>query len=436
MALEEINLVLQEMHSTQHEWRTSPVSQRELCLNRMAELLLDTKEVSARLITEEMGKPLAQALAEVEKCARLCSYYAKEGKAFLQAEMVQTDYVKSYRSFHPLGIILGIMPWNFPFWQVFRFATPNIMAGNAALLKHAPNSTGAGLRIEQLFLEAGFPKNLFRTIVTDVEDVASVIKHPLVTGISLTGSNRAGKSVASTAGQVLKKVVLELGGNDPYVILEDADLKNAAQQCVLSRLNNAGQVCIAAKRLIVVTPVKEQFEALILDNIKAYVMGDPLSANTTLGPMARKDLRDTLQDQVSRLKQQGARCLVGGEIPDRKGYYYPVTVFTDVKEDTLAFEEEIFGPVICIVPARDEAHALELANATDYGLAAVVFTSDTKRGERIAENSLHAGTCAVNTQVKTDPRLPFGGIKQSGFGRELSIEGMREFMNVKTIIVD
>ena len=309
------------------------------------------------------------------------------------------------------------------------------MVGNAGLLKHAPNSTGSALFIEELMLKAGFPNGLFRSLVIDVSLSPFIIHHPHVMAVTITGSNLAGKSVAQEAGAAMKKVVLELGGNDPYIILEDADLELAAEQCVLSRLNNAGQVCIAAKRMIVVKKLKPLFEALVLKKAKTYLMDDPLNPNTLLGPLAREDLRIKLHDQVERSIKAGARCIMGGILPTNKGYYYPATVLTNVSNDSPAFREELFGPVICIIEAKDEAHALELANNTEFGLAGAIFTRDLIKGEALARKAIHAGTCAVNTYVKSDPRLPFGGIRQSGYGRELAIEGMREFVNIKTVIV-
>ncbi|MCX7115042.1 MAG: NAD-dependent succinate-semialdehyde dehydrogenase [Gammaproteobacteria bacterium] len=431
----EVEQLIQDMHVVQQSWSQSPIPLRQQCLSKLAQLLRQHQDESATLMTNEMGKPRAQALAEVEKCARLCEYYAKEGPGFLEPEMIQTEFYKSYRAFQPLGIIFAIMPWNFPFWQVMRFAVPNLMVGNAGLLKHAPNSTGTALFIEQLILKAGFPKGLFRSLVIDVALSPFIIHHPQVMGVTLTGSNLAGKSVASEAGAALKKVVLELGGSDPYVILDDADIELAAEQCVLSRLSNAGQVCIAAKRMIVVESVKEAFTARVLEKAQSYVMGDPHLLETKLGPMAREDLRTKLIDQVERAIKGGDRCILGGKTPAGKGYYYPATVLVDVTENSPAFHEELFGPVICIIAAKDEKDAIRLANTTEFGLAGAIFTRDLVRGERLARESIESGSCAVNTLVASDPRLPFGGMKQSGYGRELSIEGMREFVNIKTVIV-
>lgn len=435
MSQDEVANIIEKMHRVQQSWSNCDIDLRMQCLDRAGDLLLKNKVNYATLITNEMGKPMTQAIGEIEKCARLCKYYAKESKRFLQPEMIQTEYYKSYRSFQPLGIIFAIMPWNFPFWQVMRFAAPNLMLGNAGLLKHAPNSTGTAIAIEKLFVEAGFPEGLFRSLVIDVDLAPFVIHHPHIQGVTLTGSNIAGQSVAKEAGMALKKVVLELGGSDPYVILEDADLDRAAEQCVLSRLGNAGQVCIAAKRLIVVNAVKEAFEAKVAEKVKQYEMGDPLDASTLLGPMARADLRTKLDDQIKRAIKKGARCVLGGVLPKGTGYYYPATLLLDVTVDSPAFREEMFGPVVCITGAKDETEALRLANQSEFGLAAAVFTSNIAKGEAIARDALIAGTCAVNVYVSSDPRLPFGGIKQSGYGRELAIEGMREFANIKTVIV-
>lgn len=435
MSQEEVDDIIKQMHNVQLYWAKESVQHRKNCLINTARLLRETKQSYAELITQEMGKPISQALLEIEKCATLCEYYAAMGEEFLQPEFVQTELHKSYRWFQPIGIVFAIMPWNFPFWQVLRFAIPNLMLGNAALLKHAPNSTGTALAIEQLLLKAGFSKGLFRSLIIEVDSVPFIIQHPSVAGVTLTGSSRAGRAVAKEAGFALKKVVLELGGSDPYVILEDANLELAAEQCVVSRLSNAGQVCIAAKRLIVVEKVRSQFEALVIEKAKHYVMGDPMNPQVNLGPMAREDLRKTLHDQVQRSIQKGARCVLGGQLPTGPGYYYPATVLLDVTPQSPAFSEELFGPVIGITGAKDEVEALQLANDTSFGLAAAVFTKDLKKGEDIAKNILQAGACAVNALVASDPRLPFGGTKQSGYGRELSREGMREFANIKTVMV-
>ncbi len=431
----EVDTLIQDMHAVQKSWAHSPFETRKTCLLNLAHILLQNKQKAATLITNEMGKPMTQSLIEIEKCAKLCEFYREAGEAFLKPQMIQTEFYKSYRTFQPLGIIYAIMPWNFPFWQVMRFAVPNLMAGNGGLLKHAPNSTGTALLIEQFMLEAGFPKNLFRSLVIEVSLSPLIIQHPLIAGVTLTGSNQAGMSVASEAGAALKKVVLELGGSDPYIILEDADLELAAEQCVLSRLSNAGQVCIAAKRMIVVEKVKQAFEALVLEKAKTYIAGSPHDVATKLGPMARDDLRMKLKSQVERAIKAGARCLLGGKLPKGPGYFYPATVLTNVTIDSPAFSEELFGPVICIIKAKDTEEAITLANATPFGLAGAIFTKNLELGEEIARYRIDAGTCAVNTLVASDPRLPFGGIKQSGYGRELAIEGIHEFVNIKTILV-
>ncbi len=431
----EIDHILNEMKKSQHQWAMISIEKRQDCLHNAAKILRQDKEKFATIITTEMGKPITQAIAEIEKCAKLCDYYADHGSQFLKPEFIQTEFHKSYRSFHPTGIIFAIMPWNFPFWQVMRFAIPNLMLGNGAVLKHAHNSIGAGFAIEEMFKQAEFPANLFRSLIIDVDLVPFVIHHHSVKGVTLTGSSRAGRVVAKEAGDALKKVVLELGGSDPYVILEDADLEAAAEQCVLSRFNNCGQVCIAAKRIIVVDKVKSTFENLVIEKAKKYVAGNPLDQQTMLGPMARADLRKKIHEQVQRSIASGARCVLGGNLPEGKGYYYPATILFDVTTESPAFHEELFGPVICVTGAKNEEHALNLANDTEYGLAAAVFTRDLDKGEKLANDFLIAGTCAVNTLVASDPRLPFGGTKQSGYGRELAMEGMHEFANIKTIIV-
>jgi succinate-semialdehyde dehydrogenase/glutarate-semialdehyde dehydrogenase len=435
MNKEEAFKIINEMHIVQQIWATTKYAIRKQCLIKAAALFQDNKRSLATILTNEMGKPITQAVMEIEKCAKLCEFYAQRGEDLLRSEIIKTEWHRSYRAFEPIGIIFAIMPWNFPYWQVMRFAVPNLLLGNAGLLKHAPNSTKTALAIEELMVAAGFPQGLFRSLIIDVDMAADIIKHPLVSGVTLTGSSKAGAAVAKEAGMALKKVVLELGGSDPYIILADANLELAAEQCVKSRLSNCGQVCIAAKRLIVVEEVRHNFEALVLEKAKKYQMADPQLPDTNLGPMARSDLRATLHEQVQRAIQKGARCVLGGKLPTGKGYFYPATVLLDVTSDSPVFHEELFGPVICITVAKDEEEALYLANLTEFGLAAAIFTQDLEKGERLAREQLQAGSCAVNTLVASDPRLPFGGIKQSGYGRELSVEGLREFANVKTIVV-
>lgn len=389
----------------------------------------------ARLITLEMGKPVIQARAEVEKCALVCDYYADYGERFIANEYADTEAKQSYIAFRPLGVVLAVMPWNFPFWQVFRFAVPALMAGNAAVLKHASNVTGCALAIETIFRQAGFPDNLFRTLKISSSEVGSVIENRSVRAVTLTGSVPAGRAVAEKAGAELKKTVLELGGSDPYIIMEDADLDYAVPVCVNSRLINGGQSCIAAKRFIVVESLLEEFEKMFAAEMKNRKMGDPMNEQNDIGPQASESLRDKLHSQVEKSISKGARCLLGGSIPDRAGAWYPPTVLTDVGPGMPAYEEEIFGPVAAIIKARDDADAVRIANDSDFGLGSAVFTSDEGKGGEIAEKHLNAGCCFVNDLVRSDPRLPFGGTGHSGYGRELSHFGIREFTNIKTVYV-
>lgn len=435
MSKTEMLQIIDHMSEVRAQYEKTALSDRANKMKKVGEILRSRCETFAKIITQEMGKPITQAKAEIQKCAVLCDYYAEHTRAYLKPEVIPTDYSKSYVCYEPLGIILAIMPWNFPFWQVLRFAVPNLMVGNAGLLKHAPNSTGAALAIEQLFEEAGFPKNLFRSLIVDVDLVSDCIHHPKVMGVTLTGSGRAGQAVGSQAGKALKKVVLELGGSDPYLILEDADLELAAQECAISRLSNAGQICISAKRIIVVEKVREKFLKILLSKIAEYKPGDPLDPKVNLGPMARADLRDLLEDQVKRSIQAGVKLHSGGKKIDGPGFYYEPTVLLEVKKGTPAYDEELFGPVVCVIDAKDLDHAIEIANDSPYGLGAAVFTQNLELGEKIARDYLKAGTCNVNARVVSDPRLPFGGIKESGYGRELADFGIKEFMNIKTIVV-
>jgi len=416
-------------------WKETKFIHRSDLMKNASEVLRKNSDEYAALMTIEMGKPIVQSRAEVEKCAWVCEYYAENAERFLTDEIIKTDAAKSFISYQPLGIVLAIMPWNFPFWQVFRFAAPNLMAGNAGLLKHASNVSGCALAIEDVFRKAGFPENLFRTILVTSKNVKEIISNQKVQAVTITGSVPAGRSVASIAGSLIKKTVLELGGSDPYIVLEDADLEKAAMSCVTSRLINAGQSCIAAKRFIIVESVYDEFEKLYLEIMSKKKMGDPLDENNDLGPQASLQLRDELHDQVLRSVKQGAELILGGTIPEVDGAYYPPTILTKVKPGITAFDEELFGPVAALIKAKDEDEAIELANNSIFGLGAAVFTKDTERGERIAKERLNAGCCFVNDFVKSDPRLPFGGIKESGYGRELSPLGIKEFVNIKTVYI-
>jgi len=431
---EELRQILIEASRAFAGWRRTQYSERAARMGSAAELLDQRKEELARLAALEMGKPLAQGRAEVEKCAWVCRFYAEQAERFLTPEDVRTDASRSRVLFEPLGPVLAVMPWNFPYWQVFRFAAPALMAGNAGLLKHAGNVSGCALAIEAIVHDAGFPAPLFRTLLIGSERVASVIEAAEVKAVTLTGSTPAGRAVAGKAGSVLKKTVLELGGSDPYLVLEDADLEASAETCAASRLINSGQSCIAAKRFIVVEGVRPRFEELFVERMKARRMGDPFEPGVQVGPQARRDLRDGVHAQVRDSIARGARLLLGGTAPEGPGAFYPPTVLTDVRKGMPAFDEEVFGPVAAVVPVKDEDEAVRAANDTPFGLGAAVFTGDLERGQRLA-GLLEAGNVFVNTNVQSDPRLPFGGVKESGYGRELGEFGIREFVNVKTVYV-
>jgi len=414
-------------------WRETAFEHRAAVLRKAASVLRERIEEYARLMALEMGKPVRQGRAEVEKCAWVCDYYAENGAAFLSPEIVKTDAARSFVTFQPLGAILAVMPWNFPLWQVFRFAAPALMAGNVGLLKHASNVCGCALAIEEVFLRAGLPEDCFRTLLVPSDAVDAIIADPVVKAVTLTGSAPAGRAVAGRAGEMLKKTVLELGGSDPYVVLEDADLERAASVCVESRLINSGQSCIAAKRFIAAASIIDDFQRLFVQKMLSKRVGDPLDETTDVGPLARRDLRDDLQGQVEASIRGGARCLAGGTVPDGPGAFYLPTVLTEVVPGMPAYGEELFGPVAAVTRAEDEEDAIRIANDTSFGLGAAVFTRDVEKGERIAATRIEAGSCFVNASVKSDPRLPFGGIKESGYGRELSHFGIREFVNVKTV---
>lgn len=417
------------------EWRQRSFAERGESLRAAAAGLRAGQSEFARLMALEMGKPVVQGRAEVEKCAWVCGYFAGEAEGFLADQPIATEWQRSYVAFRPLGGLLAVMPWNFPFWQVFRAAAPALMAGNVVLLKHASNVTGCALAIAEVFARAGFPPGVFQVLRIGAERVGEVIEHNAVQAVTLTGSTTAGRAVAAAAGRALKKTVLELGGSDPYVVLEDADLEAAAEACVTARLINNGQSCIAAKRFIVVARVRPRFEELVVGKMRARHPGDPLDEGCAIGPLARADLRDELHRQVKESKRLGARVLLGGAVPEGSGAFYPATVLADVRPGMPAFDEETFGPVAAIIEAADEAEAVALANHTPFGLGAAVFTQDLERGERIAREHFEAGCCCVNAFVRSDPRLPFGGIRLSGYGRELGPLGIREFVNAKTVCV-
>ncbi len=427
-------VAMERAHRAQLAWRETPLAGRSGRMREVARLLRAEAPALGRLMAGEMGKPVTQGRGEAEKCAWVSEYYADHAERFLAPEPVATDASRSLVAYEPLGTILAIMPWNFPFWQVFRFAAPALMAGGAAILKHAPNVPGCALAIEDLFRRAGFPEGLFASLFLDVDAALALIGDPRVRGVTLTGSVRAGRSVAARAGECLKKTVLELGGSDPYLVLADADLSRAVEACAASRLINSGQSCIAAKRLVVVEPLRREFEERLVETMARAKVGNPLAEDTAVGPMARADLRDALHRQVEGSVRLGAKVLLGGEVPAGRGFFYPPTVLAGVRPGMPAHDEELFGPVAAVVSARDEEDAIRIANDTPFGLGAAVFTRDVDRGERVARR-LEVGSAFVNAFVRSDPRLPFGGIKDSGYGRELGRHGILEWVNAKTVFV-
>lgn len=432
----EIKVAINKAHETHLLWKKNHIDFRGNLMRRAAKVLLEDKIKYAKIMTIEMGKPLKQGISEVEKCAWVCNYYADAARGFLKKKTIKTEAFKSFVTYEPLGVILAVMPWNFPFWQVFRFAAPTLMAGNAAILKHASNVPASALAIQGVFEKAGFPEGLFKTLLVSSKAVKGIIQNEKIKAVTLTGSGPAGSAVASTAGKNIKKTVLELGGSDAYIILKDADLNQAVEACVTSRLINSGQSCIGAKRFIVVEKIYDKFLKKIKAKMKSKKMGNPMKEYTDIGPMARFDLRDELHEQVQQSIKKGAKAILGGKIPgNRKGAFYPATILVDVKKGMPAYDDELFGPVASIIKVSDQDEAIEVANDTIFGLGAAVFTQDKKLGEYIATRHLHAGACFVNAYVRSDPRLPFGGIKQSGYGRELSKDGILEFVNTKTVYV-
>jgi succinate-semialdehyde dehydrogenase/glutarate-semialdehyde dehydrogenase len=417
------------------DWRRTSFGDRSAVLHKVGAILRARKDEFAQLMTDEMGKTLDDGRSEVEKCAFHCDWFADHAAEYLTNEPADIGDGEAFVTFNPIGIIVAVMPWNFPFWQVYRAAAPALMAGNGMLLKHASNVPGCALAIEEVFHQAGVPKDLFRTLLLPSTDVEALIKDDNVAAVTLTGSVPAGRSVATAAGSVLKKCVLELGGSDAYVVLEDADIKAAANVAAKARMVNGGQSCIAGKRFIVVRSILEPFQAALVEAMRGYEIGDPAKEGTKLGPMQSMKARDEIHRQVTESVARGAKMLLGGKIPDRPGAWYPATVLTDVQPGQPAHDEEVFGPVAAIIAADDEGDAVRIANASEFGLGSGVLTSDLDRGRRIAAEELEAGMSFVNENVRSDSRTPFGGVKHSGFGRECSAYGIREFVNIKTVHV-
>jgi len=432
---EEAHAAAAAARTEQLNWRRRSFEERAQVVRKAAAVLRERKDELARLMTEEMGKTLDDGRAEVEKCAFHCDWFADHAHEYLADQRVDIGGPEALVTYNPLGIVLAVMPWNFPFWQAFRAVAPALLAGNGMLLKHASNVPGCALAIEDVLDKAGVPKDLFRTLLIPSGDVAALIKDDNIAAVTLTGSVAAGKAVATAAGSVLKKCVLELGGSDAYVVLEDADIEAAAKVAAAARMVNGGQSCIAGKRFIVVRPILEQFEAALVKAMSGYEMGDPRNEGTKLGPMQSVKARDEIHNQVSESIRNGARLLLGGKVPDRPGAWYPATVLTNVLPGQSAHDEEVFGPVAAIIAAEDERDAIRIANDSEFGLGSGVLTGDVDRGRRIASEELDAGLSFVNENVRSDPRMPFGGVKHSGYGRECSGLGIREFTNIKSVHV-
>ena len=441
--LDEARKIAAACATAQKQWRRTPIAERGKLMHAAASVMRANKSRYAALMTAEMGKPVTDGLSEIEKCAATADYFAAHAATFLAPRRQDMSeghtgagaVPKAFVTFNPLGVVLAVMPWNFPFWQAMRFCAPHLMAGNGGVLKHASNVPGCALALEEIFREAGFPQDLFRTVLISSQQVKPLIEDPSIAAVTLTGSVNAGKAVAAAAGAVLKKTVLELGGSDGYIVLEDADIAHAAQVCAAARMINAGQSCIAGKRFVVVESVRPAFERAFVEAMSRYVFGDPTEPATRLGPLQSVKARDELAEQVERSVAGGARALLGGEVPKRAGAWYPATVLGNVTVGQPAHDEELFGPVAAVIGARDEADAIRIVNDTHFGLGNAVLTRDLARGERIAANELDSGLAFVNQSVRSDARLPFGGVKESGYGRELSEFGIYEFCNIKTVFV-
>jgi len=418
------------------KWRETRFGERARLMKNLAKVLRKRKRELGKLATIEMGKPFESGVSEIGKCAWNCDHYAENAEKYLKKEVIKTESKKSYVRFDPIGIVLAIMPWNFPFWQVIRCAAPTLMAGNVMILKHSSNVPLCALALEKVFLEAGFPRNVFKTLLIDSKTVGKIIENDLVDAISLTGSVAAGSKVGELAGRNIKKVVLELGGSDPFIVLKDADIKFTCEIGVLARMLNAGQSCIAAKRFIVVKDVVKEFEEKYVNAMKTLKIGDTMKKSTNTGPLAKKEFVDGIDAQVKDAKKKGAKILIGGKRTsvNGKGYFYEPTVITNTKKNMRVYTEEVFGPVASIMVVKDEKEAIKVANDTEFGLGASIWTRNIKKAEELAEK-IEAGNISINGLVRSDPRLPFGGIKKSGIGRELGEYGIKEFVNIKTIHV-
>jgi acyl-CoA reductase-like NAD-dependent aldehyde dehydrogenase len=414
-------------------WKKLELGERADYMRRLGRVMRKNREEYGRIVTEEMGKPVRQSVAEIEKCAWVCDYYAEHAEAFLRDQIVPTEFRKSFVSFEPLGVIAAIMPWNFPFWQVMRFAVPALTAGNVGVLKHSSVCLGSSLKLQEAFSDAGFPENVFLTVIGDYRAGEALVQSD-IDAVSVTGSVNTGRRVAELASKDLKKFVLELGGSDPFIVLEDADLKQTAYMATQSRLLNTGQSCISAKRFIVVKSIAEKFTKLFVEDTQAEVLGDPLDPKTTIGPLVRDSQRQALAKQVEDAKTKGGKVLVGGKPVEREGYFYEPTIISNVGHEMSVLKEEVFGPAAPIIVVENEEQAIREANNSEFGLGASIWTNNIERGIKLARQ-IESGLVSVNEMVKSDPRLPFGGVKKSGIGRELSEFGIKEFVNIKSVIV-
>ena len=430
---EQVNRKVKFAREAFSKWKKLDLAERAEYMRRLGRVMRKNREEYARLVTEEMGKPVRQSLAEIEKCAWVCDYYAERAEVFLRDEIIPTEFRKSFVSFEPLGVVACIMPWNFPFWQVMRFAVPTLTAGNVGVLKHSSICLGSALKLEQAFRDAGFPENVFQSVIGDYRAGEALVQAN-IDAVSVTGSVNTGKRVAELASQDLKKFVLELGGSDPFVVLEDADLNQTAYMATQSRLLNTGQSCIAAKRFIVVKEVADKFTKLFVENTQAEVVGDPLDSKTTVGPLVRDSQRQALARQVEDARGKGGKVLTGGQAIRREGFYYEPTIISNVNHEMEVVREEVFGPAAPVIVVNSEEEAIKEANDSEFGLGASIWTNNIERGMKLARQ-IESGIVSVNEMVRSDPRLPFGGIKKSGIGRELSEFGIREFVNIKSIVV-